>query len=403
MEHHCLHFVQGGGNTMWYFNSPKIAFGENALSHLDSLSGRRAFIVTDNNMVRLGFVELVAGHLKKAGLEYALFDEVEPEPSLQTVRRGAAQIRVFEPDWIIGLGGGSCLDAAKAIWVLYERPDIEPDAINPFIELGLRQKARLITIPTTSGTGAEVTWAIVLTDLEEKRKLGLGSPETMADVAIVDPVFTRNLPPHITADTGMDALTHAIEGYTSAWNNDFSDGLCLWAARLIFEYLPRAYANGADEEARLHMHNAAAVAGLGFGNSMAALAHAAGHSLGAVFHVPHGRAVGLFLPYTIEFTVRGETPTRYADIARFLGLPAADEEEGAASLAKAIRDLAQRIGQPLSAAELGIEAAVYENAIPGLVERAEMDSQTVTSVRVPSSEEFARLFHYVYEGRNVDF
>jgi len=386
---------------MWFFTSPEIVFGEDALSYLDEIEGKRALIVTDQNMVRLGFVDRVVGHLKEAGIEAQVFAEVEPDPSLETARRGAQVALAYEPDWIVGLGGGSCLDAAKAVWVLYERPDMEPDAISPAETLGLRQKARLITIPTTSGTGAEATWAIVLTDTKARRKLGLGSRENVADIAVVDPAFVAQLPPQLTADTGMDALTHAVEGYTCTWHNDFSDGLCLKAIQLVFEYLPRAHERG-DIEARERMHNAATIAGLGFGNALAALAHSLGHSLGAVFHVPHGRAVGLFLPYTIEFSVRGGG-TRYAEIARFLGLPAESEEEGAASLVSAIRGLLERLGQPAAIKELGIPPDEFEAELPTLVENAENDSCTVTSPRVPTTEEFELLFRYAYEGKGVDF
>ena len=386
---------------MWFFNSPEVVFGEDALSYLSEIEGQRAFIVTDQNMVRLGFVDRVIGHLEKAGIETRVFAEVEPDPSLETVKRGAQVALAYEPDWIVGLGGGSAMDAAKAVWVLYERPDLEPDAISPAEMPGLRKKARLIAIPTTSGTGAEATWAIVLTDTEGRRKLGLGSRENVADIAIVDPIFVAELPPQITADTGMDALTHAIEGYTCTWRNDFSDGLCLKAIELVFDYLPRAYEEG-DLEAREKMHNAACIAGLGFGNALAALAHSMGHSLGGVFHVPHGRAVGLFLPYTIEFVVRGGG-TRYAEIARFLGLAAESEEDGAASLASAIRGLLERLGQPTAIQELGISPDEFEAELEKLVENAENDSCTVTSPRFPSTEEFERLYWYAHEGRAIDF
>ncbi len=385
---------------MWFFNSPEVVYGEDALSYLSEIEGQRAFIVTDRNMVELGFVDLVAKQLKAAGMEYQVFAEVKPNPTFEMVKRGAAAMSDYGPDWVIGLGGGSCMDAAKAMWVLYERPDMEPEEINPMIPLGLRQKARLITIPTTSGTGAEVTWVIVLTDAQERRKLVLGSRENMADIALVDPIFVKALPPQITADTGMDALTHAIEGYTSSWANDFSDGMCLKAIQLVFDYLPRAVASGEDAEAREKMHNAATIAGLGFGNSMGALAHAMGHPLSPLFGVPHGRAVGLFLPYTIEFTAR-EAPGRYAEIARFLGLDAASDAEGATSLVKAVRDLLHRINQPTSVKELGIPRDDFEAALQKMIEDGEND--TVTSARIPDREELARLFRYAYEGKSIDF
>jgi len=390
---------------MWFFNTPEIIFGPGALDYLEEIQGQRAFIVTDANIAALGFVELVRERLERAGLTCQVWAGVEPDPALQTVERGAVAARAFGPDWIVGLGGGSCMDAAKAIWVLYERPDLTPDGINPIERLGLRQKARLIAIPTTSGTGSEATWAIVLTDTGERRKLGLGSRENLPDIAIVDPLFAAKLPPRLTADTGLDALTHAIEGYTSSWANDFCDGPCLKAIELVFKYLPRAYADDGDAEAREKMHNAATLAGIGFGNSMAALAHSMGHALGGIFHIPHGRAVSLFLPYSIKFIARGPTsaPTRYGEIARFLGLPAETEAQGAASLVSAIRDLMRQVEQPLTLRELGLSHQELEACLERLVHNAESDVCTVTSLRVPNRNELARLYHYAYEGKPVDF
>jgi alcohol dehydrogenase class IV len=387
---------------MWYFHSPLIVFGEDALSELASIEGNRAFIVTDANIARLGFVDMVGQQLKAAGLEYQVLAEVEPDPSLETVHRGAEQMRQYEPDWIIGLGGGSAMDAAKAMWVLYEHPEMAPEEINPITPLKLRQKARLITIPTTSGTGAETTWEIILTDTKDQRKLVLGSHENMADMAIVDPIFALKLPPQITGDTGMDALTHAIEGYTATWRNDFADGLCLVAIRLVFAYLPRAVVDGGDEEAREKMHNAASIAGLGFGNSAGTLAHAMGHSLGALFHIPHGRGVGLFLPYTIEFV--GEAMAeRYADIARFLGIARASRQDPAKLLADRIRDLARSIQQPLSLQEANLSEEQLEARLPKLIENAESDATLVVSARIPDSAELERLFRYAFEGKPIDF
>jgi alcohol dehydrogenase class IV len=387
---------------MWFFDSPHVVFGEDALSHLEQLTGRLAFIVTDANIVKLGLLQQVQLHLVNAGIPVVVFDHIEPEPSLQTVKRCAAEMTQHQPDWIIGLGGGSCLDAAKAAWLLYECPDIDPASINPFDQFGLRAKARLITIPTTSGTGSEATWYVVLTDTEENRKLGMGSREMLADLTIVDPALVRSLPPTLTADTGLDALTHAIEGYCSTWHNDFSDGLCLQAARLIFEYLARAYQNGTDVEAREHLHNAATIAGLGFGNSQATLAHAMGHALGAICHVPHGRAVSLFLPYTIEFTANAGG-SRYFEISRALGLSAADDQSGAASLVAALRELQRTLHQATSLAELGIERETFDHALDDLIARAETDTQLVTSPRLPETAELRRLFEYAYDGRAVDF
>jgi len=388
---------------MWFFRSPEIVFGEGALEHLTNIQGRKAFIVTDENIVKLGFVDLVQAKLSEAGIESDVFAEVEPEPSLETVLRAVAFAAPAEPDWFIGLGGGSCMDAAKAAWFLYERPDLDLKELTPFETLNLRARARMIAIPTTSGTGSEVTLAAVLTDKSEGRKVGLGSGELVPDIAIVDPIFVMALPPRITADTGVDALTHAVEGYTSTWRNDFSDGLCLKAIQLVFDYLPRAYENGAnDPEAREKMHNAASLAGLGFGNSLAALAHSLGHALGAAFHVPHGRAVGLFLPSTIEFTTNGGESC-YGEIAHFLGLPAKGEAQGAASLVAAIRQLYERIGQPTSIRDLGISVESYAEAMSYLVTNAETDTQIIAAARIPDFEELERLFDYAYEGKSIDF
>ena len=389
---------------MWFFRSPEVAFGEFALDHLATIQGSKALIITDQNIVKLGFVDLVKGKLAEAGIETAVFAKVEPDPSLQTAQRGAKEAEAYQPDWIIGLGGGSCMDAAKAAWFLYERPDMDLRNLSPFEYLGLRAKARFVAIPTTSGTGSEVTIFSVLTDTEENRKVGLGSGELLPDLAIVDPVFTMNLPPQITADTGMDVLTHAIEGYNCTWRNDFTDGPCLKAIQLVFDYLPRAYEKGAqDPVAREKMHNAAAIAGLGFGNSFGALAHALGHALGTAFHVPHGRAVGLFLPYTIEFAANaGEG--RYAEIARFLGLPAADDDElGTASLVTAILNLAQSMDMPTSVRALGISQEDLNHAMPALIDNTETDTQMVSSCRVPDTREVEALFRYAYEGKSIDF
>jgi alcohol dehydrogenase class IV len=387
---------------MWFFDSPHVVFGEDALSYLEQLTGRLAFIVTDANIVRLGLLHKVQNHLENARIPTVVFDHIEPEPSLQTVKRCAAEMTQHQPDWIIGLGGGSCLDAAKTAWVVYENPDVELAGINPFDQYHLREKAHLIAIPTTSGTGSEATWYAVLTDLDEHRKVGVGSRTLLADLALIDPALVMSLPPAQTADTGLDALTHAIESYCSTWHNDFSDGLCLQAAKLIFAYLPRAYQNGADAEAREHLHNAATMAGVGFTNSQATLAHAMGHALGAIFHVPHGRAVALFLPYTIEFTANAGG-SRYVEIAQALGLSAVEDRSGAASLVAALRDLQRALHQSTCLRELGIERAAFDSSLDELIAKAETDTQLVTSPRLPETAELRRLFEYAYDGRVVDF
>lgn len=387
---------------MWQFKSPFIVFGEDALDYLDSLRGQHAFIVTDANIVRFGLTHLVTGHLENAGIAFTIFDRVEPEPSLQTVRAAAMEMTRTQPDWIIGLGGGSCMDAAKGAWLLYERPDVELEGVSPMEQFGLRAKAKLIAIPTTSGTGSETTLASVLTDTELHRKVTLGSYELVPDVAIVDPCLVMKLPAAVTADTGMDALTHAIEGYSNRMRNDFSDGLALFAIRLVLDYLPRAYADGSDAEAREHMHNAATIAGLAFGNSQTGLSHALGHSFGALFKVPHGRSVSLFLPYVIEYEVQSEL-SRYSDIAHMMRLHAHNELEASRVVAVRVRELLTGLNMPLTLEQAGATVDKLEEFMPRLVANAEMDTQLVMNMRVPDSQDIERLFRYAYHGRSIDF
>ena len=387
---------------MWYFANPMIVYGDDALEYLREVRGKRALIITDGNMTKLGFVERVGGELTKAGIEYRAFDEVEPDPSVQTIKHGAQVALDYQPDWLIGLGGGSAIDAAKAVWVLYAHPDVEPDAINPTQFLNLHQKARLIAIPTTSGTGAEVTRIVVVTDVANQRKTGVTSQDIMPDIAILDTSFVMALPPQITGDTGMDALTHAIEGYTSNWRSDFTDAPALMAIKRIFEYLPRAYKNGSDVEARMHMMHAATLASMSFGNAMAGLAHSMGHALGGLFHTPHGRAVGLFLPYTMEYLAEAAA-NLYADIARFTGLSAGSDLEVTRTLIAQVRKLAKSLAQPLSVHQAGIDQTAYQKALPDLVERAESEATTITVARIPESVDLERMFHYAYEGKTVDF
>jgi alcohol dehydrogenase class IV len=338
-------------------------------------------------------------------MEIGVFPEVEPDPSLETVTRGAAAMSEFAPDWIVGLGGGSAMDAAKAMWVLYERPDIKPDEIEtvPLLGwLGLGRKARLVAIPTTAGTGAEATWQFVLNDTAAGRKVSSGSRENMPTLAIVDPTLTAGLPPRITADTGIDVLSHAVEGYVSTWHNEFTDGLCLKAIELVFAYLPRAVADGDDVEARTKMALAATLGGLAWGNSWVGLAHAMGHALNAVFHQPHGRCVGAYLPYATEFSVRAGG-TRYGDIAALLHLPATDELSAGLSVAMAMRDLLASIGQPATVAAMGIGHDAHEAALERLCELGENDNAILPAIRMPSHDEMLAMYRYAYEGRQVDF
>lgn len=388
---------------MWYFVVPEVVFGQDALSHLAELKGKSAFIVTDKNIVSLGFVDKVKEQLSQAGIGAIVFDEVEPDPSLQTVQKGVALMNQYGPDLVVAVGGGSVMDAAKAMRVQYERPDIKPEEINPFIsDLGLGAKCKLVCIATTSGTGAEATFAVVLTDVEDQRKLSLINREIVPDIAIVDPELARAMPPQITADTGMDALTHAVEGYTCAWKNDFTDGLCIKAIQLVFQYLPRAVTDGNDMEAREKMHNAGCIGGIGFINALSSMAHAAGHSLGALFHVPHGRAVGLFLPYTIEFI--GEAREElWAEIAYAIKLEVPKNKRAATILAQAIRELARNINQPLSIKEAGISLDSFNKAMEKLIDNVMADGSLIVSARIPNVAETERFFNYTYEGKTIDF
>ena len=388
---------------MWYFVVPEIVFGQDALSHLAELKAKSAFIVSDKNVVGLGLVDKVKAQLSQAGIQAAVFDEIEPDPSLQTVQKGVAVMNQYAPDLVVAVGGGSVMDAAKAMRVQYERPDIKPEEINPFIsDLGMGAKCRLVCITTTSGTGAEATFAIVLTDTADRRKLSLINREVGADIAIVDPELARAMPPQITADSGMDALTHAVEGYTCAWKNDFSDGLCIKAIQIVFQYLSRAVKDGNDMEARERMHNAGCIAGIGFINALSSMAHAAGHSLGALFHVPHGRAVGLFLPYTIEFI--GEAREElWAEIAYAIRLQVPEGKRAATVLAEAIRGLASEVNQPLSIKETGISLDSFNKAMEKLIDNVMADGSLIVSARIPSVAETEKFFGYVYEGKSIDF
>jgi alcohol dehydrogenase class IV len=388
---------------MWYFMVPEVVFGQDALSRLAEFKGKSAFIVTDKNMVSLGFIDRVKEQLSQAGIKSDVFDEIQPDPSLQMVKKGTALIRQYEPDWIVAVGGGSVMDAAKAMRVEYERPDLKAEEINPFIsDLGLGAKCKLVCIPTTSGSGAEATFAIVLTDTDDQRKLSLINREIATDIAIVDPALAATMPPGITSSTGMDVLTHAVEAFSCTWKNDFSDGLCLRAIQLVFEYLPRAVKNGQDMEAREKMHNAATIAGIGFTNSLTAMAHATGHSLGAVFHVPHGRAVGLLLPYTIEF-IGDAREDIWAEISYALKLNIPPGKKAGQVLSQAIRGLARSIKEPVSIKELGIPSDSFDKSMEKLIDNTMADGSLIVSVRIPSSAETEKFFRHAYEGKPIDF
>ena len=390
---------------MQFFGVPFIVFGDDSLQYLNSIKGKRAFIVTDKNIVKLGLVDLVGAELKQANIEYKVFDEVEPDPSIQTVEKAAAIAKDFKPDWFIGLGGGSSMDTCKSTMVCY-CAGIGPLDMSPSDFYDLRAKAKLICIPTTSGTGSEATWAIVLTDTAENRKVALGSYETLPDIAILDPRMVMSMPPQITGDTGMDALCHAIEGYVATWRSVFTDGPGLSAIRLVFENLKKAFDNGKDEDARKNMMYAAAIAGTCFGNGMAGLGHSTGHAIGGLFHMPHGRAVGLYLPYTMEYLINGseETTARYAEVARFCNISRdVDDKKCAKALVDAVRKLAKSIGQPLAVKDTNIKREDYIKQMDGLVDRAVNEAMTIAITRVPDNSDLEKMFTYAYDGKSIDY
>ena len=387
---------------MWEIIFPRtIAAGEGALEHLKRIEGKRALIVTGKIVRKIGFVDKVANYLKEAGVEAEVF-EVEPEPSVETIVKGAEFARNYGPDWIIGLGGGSNMDAAKAIWVLYERPDLEVASINPFIKLGMRKKARLICIPTTSGSGSEASWATVITNPAEERKMELANKELVPDIAIIDPELPMTMPQKLVADTGLDALTHAIEAYVSPLRNDFSDALAIKAIQTIFKYLRRFYGNPEDKEAREKIHNAATMAGMAFTNSEVGIVHALGHVIGGVFHIPHGRAMAIILPYSIEYNAR-EAMERYADIARAIGIEAKTNSEAVEKLVEAIRELKRELGEPASLKETGISLDEFEKKLDDLVNKAMKSVVLRGNPRALNLDEARKLFTYIYERKKVDF
>ncbi|OPX38285.1 MAG: hypothetical protein B1H12_02765 [Desulfobacteraceae bacterium 4484_190.2] len=347
---------------MPYFISPKVLFGKGALKRLGPEikgQGTRAVLITDKTMVK--YTGKIVETVRNAGFEVKIWDGAESDPAIEVALAGSRVLLDFKPQWVIGFGGGSAIDTAKAAWVLYERPDLVAKPIFPKVELNLRRKARFLSVPTTSGTGADVTWVAVLTDTAEHRKIVFVHNDIVPDISLLDTELTVGMPKALTASTGMDVLGHSLDGYTSRQRTDFSDGLCLQAIRMTFNWLPKAYKDGKDLQAREKMQNAATIAGLGFGNSNTGLSHALAHSVGALFHIPHGRAVGIALPYSLEYIASKpplpnapEPVEKLGIAARFIGIDATSDQEGAYRLIEKIRELEQEIGEPLSLNEAGI-------------------------------------------------
>ena len=404
-------------NMQWFKIPSKIYFERDAIEYLHQMKEmKKALIITDRSLVELGYVQKIIDQLqlRSPQVPYQLFCDVEPDPSIQTVLKGVELMRSFEPDTIIALGGGSSMDAAKGIWLFYEHPDVNfNDLKQKFMDIRKRafqypelgKKAKLVCIPTTSGTGSEVTPFAVITDKVEHKKYPLTDYSLTPTVAIIDPAFVMNLPRSIAADTGMDVLTHALEAYVSTLASDYTDGLAIQAIKLVFKYLERSYKNGKnDPEAREKMHNASTLAGMAFANAFLGMNHSMAHKVGAEFHVPHGRANAILLPYTIRYN--GQKPQklstwpkynfyradeRYAEIAQILGLPASTVEEGVESLAKAVGNLGKAVGIKMNFASQGIDRDTWMNAVVKLSYLAYEDQCSPANPRVPMVEDMQKI------------
>lgn len=413
-------------NMQWFKIPEKIYFEPGSVAYLEKMPDiSRALIVTDPMMVQLGYVDKVVYQLNKNSNKVAIeiFSDVEPDPDLATVRKGAEVMCSFKPDVVIALGGGSAMDAAKGMWLFYENPDADFASMSQkfadirkrvykFPKLG--KKSKFVAIPTTSGTGSEVTSFAVISDRSKNMKYPLADYELTPDVAIIDPEFVMTVPASVTADTGLDVLTHAIEAYVSILASDFTDALAIKAIQLVFDYLPRSYKFGAkDPVAREKMHNASCIAGMAFTNAFLGINHSLAHKLGGEFHVPHGRANAILLPHVIEYNgVSTPTkftnfpkyekfiaPEKFAEIAKALGLPASTPEEGVKSLVKAVRDLTKELNVPATIKECGVEEKAYMNAIEDLAYKAFEDQCTTANPRLPKVVELKEILRKAYTGK----
>lgn len=411
-------------NCMQWFKIPeKIYFEYGSTQYLQDMPNiTRAFIVTDPYMVKLGYVDKILYYLRKRDIyvHSEIFSEVEPDPSVETIMKGQRQMLNFKPDVIIALGGGSAIDAAKGMWLFYEHPELDFDILKlKFMDIrkrvftypNLGSKAKLVAIPTTSGTGSEVTSFAVITDKDKNIKYPLADYSLTPDVAIIDPDFVLSVPPTVTADTGMDVLTHAIEAYVSIMASDFTDGLAIKAIQLVFEYLPRAYKNGKDLVAREKMHNASCIAGMAFTNAFLGINHSLAHKLGGEFHLPHGRANAVLLPYVIEYNAQKPTKfvsfpkyetfiadKKYAEIAKAVGLPASTCEEGVKSLVIAIKALMKELNVPLTLADCKIDKKIFESKVSELADKAFEDQCTTANPRLPLVKELKKIYLKAYNG-----
>ncbi|MCC5424415.1 iron-containing alcohol dehydrogenase [Clostridium botulinum] len=385
------------------FTLPRdLYFGEGSLEALKTLKGKKAVVVVGGgSMKRFGFLDKVQSYLNEAGIEVKLIEGVEPDPSVETVMNGAAVMRQFEPDLIVSIGGGSPIDAAKAMWIFYEYPDFTfEQAVIPFGIPELRQKARFVAIPSTSGTATEVTAFSVITDYKKKIKYPLADFNLTPDIAIVDPDLAQTMPTKLTAHTGMDALTHAIEAYVAGLRSVFSDPLAMQAIVMVKEYLVKSY-NG-NKEARGQMHLAQCLAGMAFSNALLGITHSMAHKTGAVFHIPHGCANAIFLPYVIQYNSKS-CGKRYATIAKKLGLAGENQDELVKSLIEMIREMNKTMNIPLNLKEYGITEEDFKENVKYISHNAVLDACTGSNPREINDETMEKLFACTYYGEDVTF
>ena len=368
------------------FTLPRDVYhGKGSLAELKNLGGKKAILVVGGgSMKRQGFLDKAVNYLKEGGMEVELFEGVEPDPSVETVMRGAEAMRAFEPDWIVSMGGGSPIDAAKAMWAFYEYPEVTFEELCiPFNFPKLRQKAKFAAIPTTSGTATEVTAFSVITNYQTGVKYPLADFNITPDVAIVDPELVEGLPAKQVAYTGMDALTHAIEAYVSTCNCSFTDPLALQAIEMVFDYLPASYKG--NMVAREQMHYAQCLAGMAFSNALLGIVHSMAHKTGAAFstgHITHGCANAMYLPYVIKYNSRDAVAAhRYAEIARRMGLAGTSEQALINSLCEKIDDFNVQMNIPKTLQEFGIIEEEFKEKIAKISELAVGDACTGSNPR----------------------
>lgn len=393
---------------MGRFTLPRDVYhGKGCLVELKNLKGKKAIVVVGGgSMKRQGFLDKTIAYLKEANMEVEVFEGVEPDPSVETVMKGAEAMRKFQPDWIVSIGGGSPIDAAKAMWAFYEYPETTFEELCiPFNFPELRTKARFAAIPSTSGTATEVTAFSVITNYQTGVKYPLADFNITPDVAIVDPELVEALPVQQVAYTGMDALTHAVEAYVSTLNGPFTDPLALQAIEMVLDYLPASYR--CNMEAREQMHYAQCLAGMAFSNALLGIVHSMAHKTGAAFstgHIPHGCANAIYLPYVIKYNAKDATAAhRYAAIARKMGLDGASDQALIQSLCSRIDQYNVMLGIPKTLQEFGIQEAEFKEKIAKIAELAVGDACTGPNPRAIDKEAMEQLFTCIYYGAEVEF